>query len=128
MSEIPSELKYCSSHEWVSSMEDGVVTIGITDHAQDQLGDLVFVELPEIGQAFEAKAECAVVESVKAASDIYSPVSGEVTEVNEALMDSPELVNEDAYGDGWLFKLRITDGTELDSLLDAAGYQDVVDA
>ncbi len=128
MSEIPDELKYCSSHEWVSSVEDGVVTVGITDHAQDQLGDLVFIELPEIGAALDTKVECAVVESVKAASDIYSPVSGEVTEVNEALVDSPELVNDDAYGDGWLFKIRITDEAELEELLDAAGYQEIVDA
>jgi len=128
MSDVPNELKYCSTHEWVSSVDDGVVTVGITDHAQDQLGDLVFVELPEIGQAFEAKAECAVVESVKAASDIYCPVSGEVTEVNEALMDSPELVNDDPYGDGWLFKVRLTDEAELDNLLDADGYHAAADA
>ena len=127
MSEILNELKYCSSHEWVSSVDDGVVTIGITDHAQDQLGDLVFVELPEIGQVLELKGECAVVESVKAASDIYSPVSGEVAEINEALMDSPELVNEDPYGDGWLFKIRVTDETELDDLLDADGYRAAAD-
>ncbi len=128
MSDIPNELRYCRTHEWVSCVEDGVVTVGITDHAQDQLGDLVFVELPEVGEAFEAETECAVVESVKAASDIYSPVGGEVTEVNEALMDSPELVNDDPYGDGWLFKIAITDEAELDSLLDADGYQEVVDA
>ena len=127
MSEVLDELKYCSSHEWVSSVDDGIVTIGITDHAQDQLGDLVFVELPEIGQALEQKGECAVVESVKAASDIYSPVSGEVAEINEALMDSPELVNEDPYGDGWLFKVRVTDEAELDDLLDADGYRAAAD-
>ncbi|MFC1602084.1 glycine cleavage system protein GcvH [Pseudomonadota bacterium] len=127
MSEVPNELKYCSSHEWVSSVDDGVVTIGITDHAQDQLGDLVFVELPETGQALELKGECAVVESVKAASDVYSPVSGEVAEINEALMDSPELVNEDPYGDGWLFKVRLADETELDNLLDADGYRAAAD-
>lgn len=128
MSEIPNELKYCSSHEWASSVEDGVVTVGITDHAQDQLGDLVFVELPEVGQMLDAKAECAVVESVKAASDVYSPVSGEVAEINEALLDSPELVNDDPYGDGWLFKVRVTDETELDDLLDADGYRAEADA
>ncbi len=128
MSDVLDELRYCSTHEWVSSVDKGVVSIGITDHAQDQLGDLVFVELPEVGQVFEAEGECAVVESVKAASDIYSPVSGEVVEVNEALMDSPELVNDDPYGDGWLFKIRITDETELDNLLDADGYREVADA
>ena len=128
MSEVPNELKYCSSHEWVSSVDDGVVTIGITDHAQDQLGDLVFVELPEVGQALELKGECAVVESVKAASDVYSPVSGEVAEINEALMDSPELVNDDPYGDGWLFKVRLADESELDNLLDADGYRAAADA
>jgi len=128
MSEVPNELKYCSSHEWVSGVDDGVVTIGITDHAQDQLGDLVFVELPEVGQALELKSECAVVESVKAASDVYSPVSGEVAEINEALMDSPELVNDDPYGDGWLFKVRLADESELDNLLDADGYRAAADA
>jgi len=128
MSEVPNELKYCSSHEWVSSVDDGVVTIGITDHAQDQLGDLVFVELPEVGQALELKGECAVVESVKAASDVYSPVSGEVAEINEALMDSPELVNDDPYGDGWLFKIRLANEAELDNLLDADGYRAAADA
>jgi len=128
MSDIPNELKYCSTHEWVSSVDDGVVTVGITDHAQDQLGDLVFVELPEVGQSLRQEAECAVVESVKAASDIYSPVNGEVSEINEALMDSPELVNDDPYGDGWLFKIRIADEAELDGLLDADGYREAADA
>ncbi len=128
MSEVPNKLKYCDSHEWISSVDAGVTTIGITDHAQDQLGDMVFVELPEVGQAFEVKDECAVVESVKAASDIYCPVSGEVIEVNEALADSPELVNEDPYGDGWLFKIRLANEAELDNLLDADGYQAAIDA
>ncbi len=128
MSDIPNELRYCRTHEWVSSAEDGVVTVGITDHAQDQLGDLVFVELPEVGDPFEAETECAVIESVKAASDIYCPVAGEIAEVNEALMDSPELVNDDPYGDGWLFKIAITDEADLDSLLDADGYLEVLDA
>ena len=128
MSEVPNELKYCDSHEWISSVDAGVATIGITDHAQDQLGDMVFVELPEVGQEFEAKGECAVVESVKAASDIYSPVSGEVVEVNESLADSPELVNDDPYGDGWLFKIRLSNEAELDGLLDADGYKAMVEA
>ncbi len=128
MSEVPNELKYCDSHEWISSVEAGVVTVGITDHAQDQLGDMVFVELPEVGQTFEIKGECAVVESVKAASDIYCPVSGEVVEINEMLADSPELVNDDPYGDGWLFKIRLSNEAELDSLLDADAYQAAIDA
>jgi len=128
MSEVPNELKYCDSHEWISCADAGVATVGITDHAQDQLGDMVFVELPEVGQAFELKDECAVVESVKAASDIYCPASGEVVEVNEALADSPELVNEDPYGDGWLFKIRLSNEAELDNLLDADAYQAAIDA
>ncbi len=128
MSDVPIELRYCRTHEWVSNAEDGVVTVGITDHAQDQLGDLVFVELPEIGEVFDAETECAVVESVKAASDIYCPVTGEVVETNEALMDSPELVNDDPYGDGWLFKITLADEAELEGLLDADGYQEVIDA
>ncbi|HEC15360.1 MAG TPA: glycine cleavage system protein GcvH [Sedimenticola sp.] len=128
MSEIPTDLRYCGTHEWVSGVEDGVVTVGITDHAQEQLGDLVFVELPEVGTPVEAEAECAVVESVKAASDIYSPVDGEVVEVNEALADSPELINDDPYGDGWMFKIRVADETDLDNLLDADGYREVAEA
>ena len=128
MSDVPGDLRYCSTHEWVSSVDDGVVTVGITDHAQDQLGDLVFVELPEAGTMVEAKGECAVVESVKAASDIYSPVSGEVVEVNEALADSPELINDDPYGDGWIFKVRMIDESDLDNLLDADGYREASEA
>jgi glycine cleavage system H protein len=122
MSDIPNNLKYCKSHEWVSGPEDGIVTIGITDHAQEQLGDLVFVELPEVGTSVNADGECAVVESVKAASDIYSPLSGEVTEVNEELADSPENINSDPYGSGWIFKLRLSDEGELDGLLSAEDY------
>ena len=122
MSNIPSELKYTKSHEWVRDEGDGTIFVGITDHAQEQLGDLVFVELPEVGETLTAGSECAVVESVKAASDIYSPVSGEVISINEALEDAPETVNEDAYGDGWLFSLRISDEGDLDELLDAEGY------
>jgi glycine cleavage system H protein len=128
MSDIPSDLRYCSTHEWVSNVENEVVTVGITDHAQEQLGDLVFVELPEVGITVVAEGECAVVESVKAASDIYSPVNGEVVEVNEALADSPELINDDPYGDGWIFKMRIADESDLDNLLDADGYQEVAEA
>lgn len=128
MSDIPSDLRYCRTHEWVSSVDNGVVTVGITDHAQEQLGDLVFVELPEAGMTIEAKGECAVVESVKAASDIYSPVSGEVVEVNEALADSPELINDDPYGDGWIFKIRMIDEGDLDNLLDADAYREASEA
>ena len=128
MSDIPNNLKYCKTHEWISEPVDGVVTIGITDHAQEQLGDLVFVELPEVGAAITAEGECAVVESVKAASDIYSPLSGEVVETNELLADAPETINTDPYGDGWIFKLRLENTSELDSLLDADGYGEIVAA
>ena len=126
MSELPSELKYSKSHEWVRDEGDGTVTIGITDHAQALLGDLVFVELPEPGTEVSAGTECAVVESVKAASDVYSPISGEVTEVNEALADAPEIINGDAFGEGWMFKVKLSDETELEELLDADGYADVM--
>jgi glycine cleavage system H protein len=124
MSEIPSDLRYAESHEWVSQEDDGVVKIGITDHAQQQLGDLVFVELPEPGATFGQGDACAVIESVKAASDVYCPVSGEVVEVNETLIDAPETVNNDPYADGWLFTVRLEDSDELESLMDADGYRD----
>lgn len=127
MSNIPAELKYASSHEWVRNEGDGTVTVGITEHAQDLLGDMVFVELPEVGETADAGDDVAVAESVKAASDIYSPVTGEIVAVNEALEDSPELVNSDPYGDGWMFKVKLADAAELDDLLDAEGYQAVVD-
>ena len=126
MSEVPSELKYSKSHEWVRDEGDGTVTVGITDHAQALLGDLLFVELPEPGGDVSAGTECAVVESVKAASDVYSPVTGEVTEVNESLADAPETINSDAYGEGWMFKVRLSDETELEELLDADAYADVM--
>jgi len=122
MSNVPDDLKYAKSHEWVKVLEDGTVEMGITDHAQDLLGDLVFVELPDVGRELKAAEECAVVESVKAASDVYSPVSGTVTGVNEALADSPELINQDPYGKGWLLRLQPNDIGELDNLLDAAAY------
>lgn len=128
MSEIPSELKYTTSHEWVRTNDDGSVTVGITDHAQELLGDLVFVELPEVGAQFEAGASCAVVESVKAASDVYAPAAGEITGVNETLNASPEAVNQGPYGDGWLFTLRPSAPDALHGLLDAAAYQTHVDA
>ena len=123
MSTIPQELKYASSHEWVRSEGNGVYTVGITEHAQDLLGDMVFVELPEVGDTVEQGGDCAVAESVKAASDIYAPVAGEVIAVNEALADSPELVNSSPYAEGWMFKIKIADEAQLASLLDAAGYQ-----
>jgi glycine cleavage system H protein len=122
MSETPAELKYAKSHEWVRQDDDGTVTVGITDHAQELLGDLVFVELPEVGRSLTAGQECAVVESVKAASDVYSPVAGEIVAVNGALADTPELINQGPYGDGWLFRLRPADLTDLDALLDADAY------
>jgi glycine cleavage system H protein len=128
MSNLPEDLKYTKDHEWVREEGDGTVIVGITDHAQALLGDLVFVELPEVGARLTAGAECAVVESVKAASDVYSPLDGEVTEVNETLGDAPETINEDPYGGGWIFKLRLGDASELDSLLDASGYAEVVAA
>jgi glycine cleavage system H protein len=129
MSLIPGELKYLSSHEWVRLEEDGeTVTVGITDHAQDLLGDVVFVELPEVDAEIEAGEEAGVVESVKAASDIYSPVGGTVIEVNEGLEDSPEMVNSDPYDDGWFFKLKISDAEELEGLLSADDYKEVCEA
>ncbi|MCB1920584.1 MAG: glycine cleavage system protein GcvH [Candidatus Competibacteraceae bacterium] len=120
-STIPSELRYTETHEWVRSQEDGIVTVGITDHAQHLLGDLVFVELPEAGRVVTAAEGCAVVESVKAASDVYSPVDGVIVEVNELLADNPELINEDPYEEGWI--LRIKTSANLEGLLDAAAYE-----
>ncbi|QLE86651.1 MULTISPECIES: glycine cleavage system protein GcvH [Shewanella] len=127
MSNIPAELKYASSHEWIRKEEDGSYTVGISEHAQELLGDMVFVELPEVGDTVSAGEDCAVAESVKAASDIYSPLSGEVLAINESLEDSPELVNSDAYGDGWFFRVMPSDVAEIENLLDAEGYQAVVD-
>ena len=123
MSEIRNELKYLSSHEWARLEEDGTVTIGISDHAQDALGDVVYVETPEVGINLAAGDEAGVVESVKAASDIYAPVSGEVVEVNEALEDAPETVNASPYDDGWFFRVKPSDPSELDKLLDAEAYR-----
>ncbi len=121
MSNLPDNLKYAASHEWVRSETDGTLTVGITDHAQEALGDVVFLELPEVGRKVAAGESCAVIESVKAASDIYAPVSGEVVANNSAAVDAPESVNADAYAT-WLFKLRPDDPAQLDALLDAAGY------
>jgi glycine cleavage system H protein len=128
MSDIPTDLKYTESHEWVRDNGDGTLTVGITDHAQDALGDLVFVELPEIGADLAAKDACAVVESVKAASDIYAPIGGEITAVNETLDGAPETINSDPYGEGWIFQLKAGDGGALDALLDAEAYQKVVES
>jgi glycine cleavage system H protein len=121
MSKTPSELKYASSHEWVR-VEGDVAVVGITDHAQEALGDLVYVELPDVGATVAATDEAGVVESVKAASDIYAPVSGEIIAVNEALADSPEIVNADPYHDGWMYKIRMSDTAELEDLLSAEAY------
>jgi len=125
MSNIPTDLRYTNSHEWVRDNGDGTVTVGITDHAQEQLGDLVFVETPEIGNTVEAGDACAVVESVKAASDIYAPLSGEIIETNAALTDEPELVNSDAFGEGWIYQIRMEDEDALTQLLDAEAYEAV---
>ncbi len=126
MSNVPANLKYTESHEWVLLNADGTVTVGITDHAQEALGDLVFVELPEVGADYEAGKEIAVVESVKAAADVYAPIAGNVVEVNQAVVDAPESVNQDAYA-AWLFKLKPANAADLDKLLDAAAYQSVAD-
>ncbi|MFK7975643.1 MAG: glycine cleavage system protein GcvH [Halioglobus sp.] len=127
MSQTPDDLKYASSHEWARKDEDGNLTIGITDHAQDALGDVVFVELPEVGAEFEAGDEAGVVESVKAASDVYAPVSGEVIEVNGKVEDDPETVNAEPYGDGWFYRLKPSDLAELDNLMSAEDYQSQCD-
>lgn len=126
MSNVPANLKYTASHEWVLLNADGSVTVGITDHAQEALGDLVFIELPEVGAQFEAEKEIAVVESVKAAADVYAPLAGEVLEVNQAVVDAPESLNQDAYS-AWLFKLQPVNAADLDKMLDAAAYQAIAD-
>jgi glycine cleavage system H protein len=127
MSEIPEELLYTRSHEWVRRESDGSLTLGITDHAQESLGDLVFVDVPKEGESLDAGSECAVVESVKAASDIYAPVAGEILAVNEALEDHPEYVNEDPYGDGWILQLTPAAKDGLDELLSPRDYADFVE-
>ncbi|MBX3616222.1 glycine cleavage system protein GcvH [Nitrosomonas sp.] len=124
---IPSNLKYSKSHEWVKSEADGTVTVGITHHAQELLGDMVFIELPDVGRQLKQKEECAVAESVKAAADVYSPISGEVTAVNSPLVDEPGKINEDAYS-AWLFKLKPSNPAEIDGLLDAAAYNELVES
>jgi glycine cleavage system H protein len=127
MSNLPDDLKYAKSHEWARMESDGNVRVGITDFAQEQLGDVVYVELPVVGRQVRAGEACAVIESVKAASDIYTPVSGEIVTVNQSLSDAPEAINQDAYA-GWLFCVKPTNPSELDALLDAAGYRTVAEA
>ncbi len=123
MSATPSNLKYAASHEWARDEGDGTVTVGVSDHAQDSLGDVVYVELPEVGTVVSAGEEAGVVESVKAASDIYTPVSGEVVAINVELEDAPESINSSPYDDGWFFKVKMSDPSELDDLLDAIAYE-----
>ena len=127
MSEIPGDLKFMKSHEWARVEGDGKVTVGISDHAQGLLGDLVYVDLPNVGDRIEAGHACAVVESVKAASDIYAPVTGTVVEVNGALADKPETINEDAYGDGWIFVVELEEPEQLKELLEPDDYADLVE-
>jgi glycine cleavage system H protein len=123
MSNIPADLKYAKTHEWARLNDDGSVTVGISDNAQEQLGDMVYIEVPDVGKIVAAAQPCAVVESVKAASDVYAPVAGEIVEVNSNLVESPETVNQDAYGEGWMFRLRPSDPGELEELLDADAYE-----
>ncbi|GGD48107.1 glycine cleavage system protein GcvH [Lacimicrobium alkaliphilum] len=127
MSNIPSELRYAASHEWVRPEGDGTYTVGISEHAQELLGDMVFVEVPDVGDTVAAGDDVAVAESVKAASDVYAPIGGEVVAVNEELEDSPELVNSDPYGDGWLFRIKADDDGEFNELLDAEAYENSID-
>lgn len=128
MNNIPHELKYTSSHEWIRQESDDSYTIGITDHAQALLGDMVYIELPDEGGEYEAGQECGVVESVKAASDIYSPMEGEIVAINENLEDAPEVVNNDPFNEGWLFRIKPFAANDLSEFLDAAAYQEIVDA
>ncbi|WP_428310216.1 glycine cleavage system protein GcvH [Hydrocarboniphaga sp.] len=127
MSNIPADLKYVTSHEWIKLEADGTLLIGITDHAQGALGDLVFVDVPKVGRVLAAHEACAVVESVKAASDVYAPIAGEVVAINEALAGAPELLNSDPYGAGWMWKMKPANAADLDALLDSAGYAKVLE-
>ena len=122
LSNIPAELKYVSSHEWLRTEADGTITVGITEHAQELLGDIVFVELPEVGTTLSADEQAGVVESVKAASDVYAPIEGEIVAVNQALVDAPETANSDPYGDGWFFRIKPANAADLDGLLSAEQY------
>jgi glycine cleavage system H protein len=128
MNEIPGDLKFLKSHEWARVEDDGSITVGISDHAQGLLGDLVYVELPAAGDHVDAGGSCAVVESVKAASDVYSPISGKVIKVNEALADRPEIINEDAYGEGWIFVVQPSDSAELEELLTPDAYAEQIES
>jgi glycine cleavage system H protein len=128
MSQVPDDLRYSKDHEWVRDNGDGTVTVGITDHAQAALGDLVFVEVPEAGRQIAAGDACAVVESVKAASDVYSPLAGEVTAINEALGDAPESINDDPYGEGWIYQMRPSDPAAIAALMDAAAYRALIES
>ena len=127
MSEIPSDLKYSQTHEWIELSHDGTATVGITDHAQELLGDIVFVEAPEVGTTITIEEACGVVESVKAASDLYAIVSGEVTEINEDLADTPESINTGPFADGWIYRVKIADTTELDQLMNAEEYAEFIE-
>ncbi|ATG16650.1 TPA: glycine cleavage system protein GcvH [Providencia alcalifaciens] len=128
MSNAPKELRYTREHEWLRDEGNGEFTVGITEHAQETLGDMVFVDLPNVGDVVSAGDDCAVVESVKAASDIYAPISGEIIAVNDALSDSPELVNESPYQEGWIFRIKMTDDSQLADLIDAQGYLSMIAA
>ncbi|MEP7704933.1 glycine cleavage system protein GcvH [Paraglaciecola sp. 25GB23A] len=127
MSNIPTDLRFASTHEWVRPEGNNIFTIGISDHAQELLGDMVFVELPDVGAVVGAGDDIAVAESVKAASDVYAPIGGEIIEVNDALEHSPELVNNDPYGEGWMFKIKAEDPEEVEGLFDAEGYENSID-
>lgn len=126
MSNVPDNLKYKKTHEWVQTLDDGTLRVGITDHAQDLLGDMVYIELPEVGQTFQTGEECGVVESVKAASDLYCPVAGQIVEVNEALAQNPETPNKDPYGEGWIMRIKPDNADEVDTLMDAQAYRDMI--
>ncbi len=128
MSNIPADLKYAKTHEWARLNDDGSITVGISDNAQEQLGDMVYIEVPDVGKLVAAAQPCAVVESVKAASDVYAPVAGEIVEVNGNLVESPETVNQDAYGEGWMFRLRPSDPGELEELMDADAYESFLES
>ena len=127
MSEIPTDMRYTKSHEWVRLEDDGTVTVGITDHAQELLGDIVFVELPEVDSEFAAEDACCVVESVKAASDIYMPITGEVIDTNNALVDEPDLINSSPYDDGWIFRIKPADVDDVEQLMDASTYESEIE-
>lgn len=127
MSNVPTELKYTASHEWVRAEGEGVYSVGITEHAQELLGDMVFIDLPEVGTSFDAGDDCAVAESVKAASDIYAPISGELVSINDELEGAPELVNSAPYSEGWLFRIKASDESQIADLLDAAAYESSIE-